>query len=543
MGAIFQLFRDLGPTRLAAIGGIIVAFIIGIIIISMRLSTPPMGLLYSDLDMKDSSQIVASLEAKNVPYEIRANGTQILVPQDRILRLRMNMAQEGLPSKGSIVGYEIFDQAETLGTSNFVQNVNLLRALEGELARTISAFSQISGARVHLVIPKRELFTRDQQQPSASVVLQIKGSMTLNKEEVNAIGHLVATAVPGLDIARITIVDTKGKPLKLGEFESDEPGAATGNAQEYRISFETRLKRTIEELLEKSLGAGRVQAQVSAELNFDRIVTNSEIYDPEGQVVRSVQTVEEKEATADKAANANVSAANNLPDAQANQGGGGSQATANSSRIDETTNYEISKTIKNHISEAGTIKRLSIAVLVDGYYVTDEKTGKMAYTPRTEEELKKLESLVKSAVGFDAARKDSFEIVNMQFLSNLEGLHEETPMDWLKREFHSLAQTLIVGIVVILAILLVVKPIVARAFEITRADMENPDMAQANLLSSTSALDKSLATTEEEENEVLIDIDQIAVRVKSSSVKSMNDIISKYPEETVAVIRTWMNKD
>src|SRR5690606_23559620 len=192
-----------------ALGGVALASLVFFAYLASRLDSPDMALLYADLDTKDSSQIVAKLDTLAVPYELRANGTQILVPADRALRLRMSLAEEGLPSGGS-VGYEIFDKSEGLGASNFVQNINLLRALEGELARTIGSMAQIRSARVHLVLPKRELFSRDQLQPSASIAVSTSGPGQLSKTEVAAIQHLVAAAVPGLKPQRISIVDDQG---------------------------------------------------------------------------------------------------------------------------------------------------------------------------------------------------------------------------------------------------------------------------------------------------------------------------------------------
>ena len=197
-----------------------------------------MALLYGDLDPQDSGQIIQTLDAKNIPYDIKAGGKQIYVPGDEVLQLRVSLAEKGLPGGGS-VGYEIFDSSQGIGTTNFVQNVNLLRALEGELARTIGAMKNVRGARVHLVMPRRELFSRERQKASASVVLQVQGSGRLGKEQVQAIQHLVAAAVPEMNPDKISILDDRGQLLARGQ--GDSATTAAGSVAEMRAGFELSL--------------------------------------------------------------------------------------------------------------------------------------------------------------------------------------------------------------------------------------------------------------------------------------------------------------
>jgi flagellar M-ring protein FliF len=273
----------------------LLAFLLLFAIYLYKISATEMSVLYSGLDNADSSRISSELDAKNIPYTLENDGTVIKVANEHVLKMRLVMAAQGLPSHGSMVGYEIFDKEETLGTTNFLQNVKLMRALEGELTRTISSFESVAKVRIHLVIPQREVFSKDKQEPRASVILKLKGTKSLSKSEINSISHLIVTAVPGLDIKNITIVDTSGKSLKLGgEEENGFEGNGTNAAEDYRIAYEARLTSVIEDLLAKSLGAGKVKARVSAEMNFDRIVVNSEIYDPDSAVIRSVQSIEER---------------------------------------------------------------------------------------------------------------------------------------------------------------------------------------------------------------------------------------------------------
>lgn len=539
MEGIAQLLREMGPLKVSMLAAVGIILLVIFIALSLNLTTTHYAPLYTNLESRDVTHIVSELESRGIPYQLENNGSQISIPSDKVLQLRTILAQNGLPTSGAMVGYEIFDHPDTLGTSNFVQNVNLLRALEGELGRTIGAFDSIESARVHLVLPKRDLFSRQKNEPTASVVLQLFPKHNLSKSETNAIGHLVATAVPGLKLSNITIVDTHGKPFRLGAQDENDPSAVASTTEEYRIGYEKQLTDKITDLLERSVGAGKVQAHVTADIDFDRVVLNSETYDPDGQVVRSVQTVEEKEQASEQEKDSNVSVSNNLPANAAS--GTGSGSNNNSARTDETVNYEISKTVKNQIKESGTVKRISIAVLVDGTYTLDANTQQYTYIPRTPEELQKLDALVRSAVGFDKTRGDSLEIVNMQFPRDPSEFKEEKPFDFIKEELHNILQTIVVAIVVILVIMLVIRPMVGRAFELTKIEEDDAEFEAA--LSAVGGNLKPQVEGADTDGPAYVSIEGIESRVKSSSLKHINDIVEKYPEETLSVVRNWINKD
>ncbi len=547
MGDFKQLLKDIGTTKIIAIAVAIFVVMVGFFFLTTKFTASNLVPIYNELDYKDAAQIARELDSKGVQYEIRANGTQILVPENQMLKLRLDMAALGIPNKGSIVGYEIFDKGEAFGTSNFIQNVNLLRALEGELGRTIASFQNIDSARVHLVVPKRELFQRDKQAPTASVVVRMRGSAKLNKEEVNSISNLVATAVPGLDISKITIVDNKGRSLKAGASDpNDLNNVGSMTTEDYRNNIESRYSHMIEDILSRSLGEGKVNAKVTAEINFDRIVTNSEIFDPEGQVVRSIQAHNEKENSFSNKTG-QVSVENNLPETEVadNNPDNGT----NIEKTDEITNFEISKKIVNHISESGTIKRLSIAVLVDGVYKKKEDGG-FEYTPRSEEELKKVETLVKSTVGFDVERKDKIEIINMQFITDLDMLKDETTSEWIKRELPSIIQSLVIGIVVIFVLLFIVRPVAIRAFELHKyeeeeaTEFEEIDVDNALNAKIKEQMDADLDLgNSANDNDDKVDIDIMSKKFKSGALKTINDFATKYPEETVSILRSWLSKE
>ena len=549
MQGLAHTLRNLGTIRLMAMAGIAVGIIAFFIFLSSRINTSDLSLLYADLDQADSAKIVAELESLGVPYELRAGGRQIMVPPDRTLRLRMNMAEAGLPSGGS-VGYEIFDRSEALGTTNFIQNVNLLRALEGELARTIRSLSQVHEARVHLVMRRRDLFGRRQQEPTASVVIKTGGGSRIGKNQVLAIQHLVAAAVPALKVSRISIIDHTGRLLARGGGKADDEagGVLASTNLERQRAHEERLVRIIEELIEQSVGIGKIRARVSAEMNFDRITTNSEIYDPDGQVVRSTQSVEEAANTSDQDATKSVSVGNELPENQNAEGAAQSSSTR-STRTEETVNYEISKTVKSHVRESGSVRRLSIAVLVDGIYSTDAG-GKEVYKPRDQKGLDKLATLVRSAIAFDSKRGDTLEVVNMRFVAKpkTEWDTVEPLFGFTKTDYFRIAEIFVLAAIGILVLLLVVRPLVARMLEALPSAFA---AAEQNLLANQSADIAALASPAdtgvsaqqaEEEADDMIDLARIEGKVRASTLKKIEEIVERHPEETVGIIRQWMNE-
>jgi len=342
--AFLQILRNIGTVRLGTMASVAIGLVAFFVYLTTRLASPNLSLLYGDLSAADSGQIVAILQSNSVPLETRNKGTEIYVPVSRVGEMRLVIADQGLPGGGTI-GYEIIDREQTLGSSSFVQNINRLRALEGEISRTIMSLSVVKGARVHLVLPRRELFTRERQVPSASITLRMRGATRLDRNQVMAIQHLVAAAVPGLQPARISIVDDRGTLLaRLGD--GDNPLAGNQNPEEQRSAYEQRIGQRLTTLLERTLGYGKIRAEVRAELDLERIEINQEIYDPDGQVVRSSQSITDSSQSRDRGIDA-VSVGQNLPDSDALDGEGGSQSQT--SRTEEATNFEISKTINRRI--------------------------------------------------------------------------------------------------------------------------------------------------------------------------------------------------
>lgn len=533
MNAIAQTISTFSSTRIIAMAvvGVVLLAVLGML--SMRLSNPVLTPLYTNLTSEDSAGIARNLASLGTTFEVSDDATQILVEGSEVLRLRMILAEKGLPNQGSVVGYEIFDNSDGMGTSNFVHNVNLIRALEGELSRTISSISSVRSVRVHLVMPKREVFQRNAIEPTASVALSVSKSNGLSGSEIEAIRHLVSSAVPGLSPKRVTIVDNKGNLLSSGN-NDDTMGSVSGSAttDKLRMQHEEELKERINEMLSRALGNGRVVTQISAEMSFDRISTSTESYDPESQVARSVQTTEERSTSSDGRDGA-VTAANNLPAADGSSGS--LVSSSENERINEITNYEITKTVTNHIKDIGKIDRISVAVLVDGTYTKNED-GESVYEPRDEEQMELLETLVKTAIGFDEARGDTVEIVNMQFLRSDEGLPEQEDgiMDWLKRDLTSIIKTLVIGIVAVLAILMVIRPLVNSAFEIAPLEEEE----EAEMDDDTIVKQANFQVPDEGD----IDISELQTNIDSMPTKRLNELIDANTDNSINVIRQWVHQ-
>ena len=537
MGTLVTIIKGMGTARLAVMGVMIVAMAFFFIFMITRLTGSNMDLLYADLEPSDQNAITAQLTSRNIPFEI--DGNRLLVPATQVGSLRMAMAAEGLPL-GGVAGYEIFDNASSLGTTNFMQNVQLVRALEGELAKTIRSIEVVKSARVHLVMSRRQLFTRDKQSATASVILKMRGAATLTGEQIAAIQHLVASAIPELDPSRVSIVDNKGKLLATGN-EKDSEIARANDMVSRRINFERRIADELTELLEKSVGLGNSKVNVNADLDFDRISTTEEKFDPDGQVVRSSNTIEETSSGQESEAEQPVGVQQNLPDAQA--GGGGAKSTNTESRTEEVTNFEISKKITNHVRESGLVKRISVAVLIDGELI-EQEDGEVVYRERTEQEMDNLAKLVSSAIGYNAERGDTVEVINMRFVEKEVDLEE--PLDLFfglqKQDLVRIAEVIVLLILAVLAILLVVRPLLTRAFEAlpaAAAEAEQRLLAEAAGVPAIEGPDGG----EEEDYEELIDIDRVEGRVKSSSVKKVSEIVEKHPEEALSIIRNWMYQE
>jgi flagellar M-ring protein FliF len=449
--SLLDQFKRFGFVRLGAMALVTFSLMAYFGYVIFKASQPTLSVLYSDLTPEDSAAILKELDARTVSYETRDDGRIIMASKADIAKLRFDLASKGIPSGGTI-GYEIFDKTDSFSTTGFVQSINQIRALEGEIARSIRTIGTVQSARVHLVIPERKLFERDHQAPRASIALKIRGE--LSPQQVNAIRRLVASAVDGLKPENISIIDEQGRLLADGTSGDVGSGVAL---EEKQATLEKRMKSQIEDIVASVVGQGRARVQISAELDASRVQTVAETFDPDSRVVRSTQNRNES-ATTTEAKDGTVSVANELPGANSSNT---NQKDA-SAKNEEIVNYEISKTTRTEMSDGGKLKRISVAVLVDGTY-EKAANGDVTYQPRPQPDLDRIAALVKSGIGYDAKRGDQIEIVNLRFAAPPESISEPTQTAWYDLshfDLGKLVELTLLGVVSLIIALFVGRPLV-----------------------------------------------------------------------------------
>jgi len=537
-----EVIRNIGAARFGVMAGVAAALTAFFLYVAGVVSEPPMTILYAGLEPRDAAAVTAKLDAMTVKYEAKGDGGTILVPADQVTKLRMELASEHLPSAG--VGYEIFDKSDSFGTTAFVQNINQLRALEGELARSIQTIDGIEEARVHLVVPERQIFSREAQTPSASVILRTRISM--GRGQIAAVQHLVAAAVAGLDPSRVAIVDDRGDLLAGGEDKSGAD-AIMSNQENQTTEFEERLRQRVENIVTSVVGPGHVRVQVAADIKYDHVNETQETFDPDSKVIRSTQTVEQNASDQNGTNNNAVSVQNALPNQpQQPNPNGGSQTKSNSDRTEETTNYEISKTVRTSQLEGGDVKRLSVAVVVDGD-TTSDPAGKESYRPRTQKEMQQIEALVKSAIGFNQSRGDQVQVTNMEFARIDGGQATPAPAPLLgldSQDWFKIIEAGILSLTALLIALLVVRPLINRMFAplagviAAAAPAQITNQAGGEAPAKPGEAPAALAPPKES----MIDISRIEGQVRESSIRKVGEVVEAHPEEALAILRTWMHQ-
>ncbi|MBI2877620.1 MAG: flagellar M-ring protein FliF, partial [Candidatus Tectomicrobia bacterium] len=407
---ISQRLADLSAGKKIVLALTLGMGVAALVVAILWLKRPQYQPLFTNLNPDDAGSVTAKLKEDQVPYRLEDGGRSILVPAERVYDIRLELAGQGLPQGGG-VGFEIFDR-HNLGTTEFVQKLNYRRALQGELARTISQLEEVDQARVHLVIPEKALFVQDQETASASVVLKLEPGREIKGQQIQGIVHLVSSSVEGLKPERITIIDQRGRILSSGSGESDLQ-KLTSSQLEYQRLVEREMERQIQSMLEQVLGPQKVIARVSAAMDFDRIERTEESYDPDTTVVRSEQRSNETSNGAGPVPMGVPGVQSNLPGGTP---GSSSASPSQYKRENETINYEISKVTRHVIEPMGKIRRLSVAVLIDGKYrPLPNKPGEQEYLPRSPEELSRYQSIVKKAVGYSEERKDQVEVASFPF--------------------------------------------------------------------------------------------------------------------------------
>lgn len=552
-GAALAVLRSLGPGRIAALGLVALLLLGFFAFIVLRAIERPYTLLFGGLEPGDARELLTRLESMRVPYRLTPGGDAVLVPEDRAVSLRMALAEEGLPTGGTI-GNELFDQLSGLTTTDFLADVNLRRAVEGELARSIASLRPVRHARVHVVWPKRDLFRRQGDRASAAVVVSLRSAQTLDRRQIAGIRHLVAGAIPGLRPELVSIVDDEGK-LLARPAAGERVAGALDELEEHRVAFEQRVAAKIRDLLERSVGAGQVEVEVAAEFDFDELETTVERFDPESQVARSTQTVEQDDQRSSTEANEPVGVSGNLPVEADRAAAAAGKAEERSRRSEETSNYEISRTVTSQRRRAPLLRRMTVAVQVAA--LNRALPGEApAYEPRSAEELAQLEQLVRSAGGIDDERGDVVNVVSRPFATIGQPLDD--PEGYLglgASAIWRLAEILTLLGLGLAMIFLGVRPALRRLLPEpagggTPAGQEVPALAiPAQSAASTVEVGGNPAGGTElgplaadQGGTPRVQLRQVQGGVRSSLIDEVGQIVETQPEEAIRVIRGWLRE-
>ncbi len=513
-----ELWNESSRSQRVLIGGVFASLIGIVILVYIWLHEDEYALLYSNLYSEDAAGVVEILKKEKVPYELKDNGTAIMVPKEKVYDLRLKVASSGVVH-GQGVGFEIFNENK-LGQTEFVQHINYQRALQGELSRTINEIPEVESSRIHLVLPDKSLFIEEQKPPSAAVMMKLKAGRSLNSQQVQSIVNLVASAVEGLERKDITVTDNRGRLLYEPERETGLAGLTTTQL-EYQLGVQKDLETRIEQLLVPVIGPGKVIAKVNADLDFNRRTVRKEIYDPKSAVVRSENVSEENSR-----GRANLS--KDIPEIayEGEVEGLGSGSSQEVSRNSALTNYEINKEEQEIVAALGDIRRLSIAVIVDGEHIMD-KDGVYSFSPLGEKEIANVRQLVSRAVGFDAARGDSIEVSCISFGAP-ETDAAQTLVDKLVH-WYNVGKPLINSILVVLVLIFVVRPILMRLLAPT---IEEDDEEGQEGLSG-------------EDMEALegVELEELEGQKRIEDMKDMaHKLTTQYFEQSLLVIKGWMKE-
>ncbi|MBQ5950254.1 flagellar basal-body MS-ring/collar protein FliF [Massilia sp. ST3] len=533
-----------------AVGGGIAIILALMVAVWMWSQAPEYRVLFSNYSDRDGGAITASLDQMAVPYKFSEGGTAILVPAEQIHDLRLKLAAQGLP-KGGNVGFELMEN-QKLGTSQFLEQINYQRSLEGELARSIQSLGSVGSARVHLALPKPSVFVREQQKPTASVLLNLQPGRALDPGQVSAIVHLVASSVPELTIGNVTVVDQNGTLL------SDTSNKAANGKQldptqlKYVDQVQQNIIKQVESIIKPIVGEGNVRAEATAEIDFAQVDTAAEMYKPnsppEPQAIRSQQTSESSQPGA---------AASGIPGALSNQPPGvnaapvegqlppGGQGAAGPSRKDSTTNFEVDKTIRYEQRPMGGIKRLTVGVVVNYRRIVDPKTGKVTVRPLAAAEVAQINELVKQAMGYSQARGDTLNVANAPFDGVDKPAEEIKPLEWWSDPanfplFKDIARYAFVAAVIAFLYFRFLRPLLRPAIKKFDEATAMPEEEEIDEEAEEAAAAEAEAAAEEEIEEVE---QQRRAQGYRANLKVAQDLAREDPRIVANVIKAWLGSN
>jgi len=494
--------------------------------------------LFAGLSDKDGGAILAQLSQMNVPYKHAEGGSAILVPADKVHDVRLKLAQIGLP-KGSTVGFELMDNAR-FGTTQFQERLNFQRGLEGELVRSITALAAVQAARVHLALPNQNGFFREQQKPSASVLLTLHNGRTLDRSQIAGIVHLVSSSVPELNPKAVSVLDHTGTLLSGPTESMNETGGLDAQQLQYRSQLEANFTKRILDILEPIVGRDNLRAQVTAEVDFTQTESTSEEYKPnqgdEPAAVRSAQVTDATQAGGSTPSGVPGAASNQPPtpatapvtgSAAPLQGAQGGGAAGNTGRRESLTNYEVDKTVRVTRAAAGSIKRLNVAVVLNHRSITDAK-GKAATVPLGAEDLEKLTSLVQESVGYSKERGDSVKVINVPFKVE-KPVVQDLPL-WKQPEVMDIVRTFAPGAALGLLAMFIVFGAIRPALKAASAVQlgSQVDAVVDEVTELPTALPALPSPTEQEAQQ---------------RIEQMRRLAKENPAAVANIVRSWVNKD
>jgi flagellar M-ring protein FliF len=569
-GLIGQLARS-GRMRIAA-ALIIVALVGGGLgVIMLQGGEGGKKLLFSGLDLEEAAEISAKLDTAGVAYTLEGGGSAIFVDATKVEDARMMLSEQGLPTRGS-VGWEIFDKSDALGETQFVLNIKKLRAMEGELERSISAYDMVQSAKVHLSIPDKPLFQQNSDKPKAAVVLKLSGNM-MPAEKVRAIRNLIASQVPGLSVDAVTVTSTDGRLLAAA---TDESGSAVGggtNADERRFSMEESYRKKVLDVIENIAGPGAAKVTVSIDADFNRVTQSSETIDPDSRTAQSTTTVEESSSSQDAAPGDETTVANNVPTGADPAAPAQPTSQSQSSRSEETVNYLMNKTVRTEVIEGGAIKRLSVAVALDQVRVPGAEGAPATWQDRSPEEIARITALVKSAVLFNEQRGDVVTVESTAFArpdTSMDGVTAPGPFDLDTFDLVRIGEILALALTALALVFFVLRPLISGLFTKQDPDSLPPEIRklkgtkrakaiadyqaqqvilrqqlsgddQTNILPQGNTVNFELSVPDR--LDAGIDVARISGQVRASSIKKISEVVASHPDESIAIIRSWLAEE
>jgi len=572
-GLISQLARS-GRMRIAAALVVVALVGGGLGVIMLQGGETGKKLLFSGLDLEEAAEISGKLDTAGVAYSLEGGGSAIFVDASKVEDARMMLSEQGLPTRGS-VGWEIFDKSDALGETQFVLNIKKLRAMEGELERSISSYDMVQSAKVHLSLPDKPLFQQNSDKPKAAVVLKLSGTM-MPAEKVRAIRNLISSQVPGLAVEAVTVTSTDGRLLAAASDPSSPGGMGGGSgADERRASMEDSYRRKVLDVIENIAGPGAAKVTVSIDADFNHVTQSSETFDPDSRVARSETTTEDSENDTSMAPGDETTVANNVPTGAQPVAAAQPQSQRSANRTSATTNYEMNKTVRTEIIEGGAIKRLSVAVALDQVRVPGAEGAAATWQDRAPEEIARITALVKSAVLFNEPRGDVVTVESTAFArpdTGLDGGTAPGPFDLDKFDLVRIGEILALVLTALALVFFVLRPLVGGLMSKPEGEDLPPEiaklkgakrakaiaahqaaMAQAAAQAAEYHITHSVTLPEsravgfdipqQERLDAGIDVARISGQVKVSSIKKISEVVASHPDESIAIIRSWMAED